>query len=358
MQQFPFEKIISWHKKNGRHTLPWRAYFHLSKKELGYHVWLSEIILQQTQAERCVGYYKKILGRFPTIESLSKATYEEFFPYYKWLGYYSRARNMLKAAQMVVEEFGGIFPEETEKLIKIPWIWPYTAQAIRAFAYDIPTLSFDTNLEKIFSRFYFGNRLQKLSQDEKNTLTFQFQKTTIHARTINAALMDFASLIDINSKEKILWSHYPLLQSKFYETRGALEPQKEKHKSSFPTKKALVIAILHENHKMYFSPFTVHSHWEKHMHHKQDGESPIREFSPFYIWRNTGNPRAQIQQYFLKIYWLEVSVRPPEVKSYKHETPYLVCYTQIQSGKYSFEIFKGIQVRGNEESFVEGMEEV
>ena len=72
--------------------------------------------------------------------------------------------------------------------------------------------------------------------------------------------MDFASLIDINSKEKIKWSEYPLLQSKFYETRGALEPQKEKHKSSFPTKKALVIAILHENHKMYFSPFTVHSH--------------------------------------------------------------------------------------------------
>ncbi len=83
MKSFPFEKILSWYKKNGRHDLPWRQYFHLSKKELGYHVWLSEIILQQTQADRCVDYYNKLIARFPTIEELAKTSYEDFFPYYK-----------------------------------------------------------------------------------------------------------------------------------------------------------------------------------------------------------------------------------------------------------------------------------
>jgi A/G-specific adenine glycosylase len=105
MRKFPFKILLSWYKKHGRHTLPWRQYFHLAKKDLGYHVWLSEIILQQTQADRCIAYYQRILEKFPNIESLAQASYEEFFPYYKGLGYYSRARNMLKAAQKVMHDF-------------------------------------------------------------------------------------------------------------------------------------------------------------------------------------------------------------------------------------------------------------
>lgn len=83
MSPFPFLSLLDWAKIHGRHTLPWRAYFHLSDKDLGYHVWLSEILLQQTQAERVVDYYSDILGRFPTVESLAAASYEEFFPYYR-----------------------------------------------------------------------------------------------------------------------------------------------------------------------------------------------------------------------------------------------------------------------------------
>ena len=80
---FPFHNLLDWYEKNGRHTLPWRQYFHLSIRELTYHVWLSEILLQQTQASRVIPFYENILKKYPTIESLASATYEEFFPYYQ-----------------------------------------------------------------------------------------------------------------------------------------------------------------------------------------------------------------------------------------------------------------------------------
>lgn len=293
-------------------------------------------MLQQTQVDRVKDYFHNILEAFPTVNDLANTSYEDFFPYYKWLGYYSRARNMLKTAQKVGEEFWGIFPEDETNLQTLPWVWPYTAEAIKAFVYDIPTLSFDTNLEKIFSRYYHGNKFQKLNKEEKSQILSNFQKTWISSRDINNALMDFWATISLNNISGIDWENYPLKTSKFYQTQWKLEPIKQKKKSSFPTKEAYVIAILHENHKVYFS-----------------GNS---SFFPFLIWKNTGNPRDMIQKYFLENYRLEVSVRPPEIKSYKHETPYLVCYTQIQSGKYDFERFESLKVRGFEEWYIDKLD--
>jgi A/G-specific adenine glycosylase len=146
---FPYPQLISWYAKNGRHDLPWR------KTHDPYRVWLSEILLQQTQAPRVVAFFNRIIERYPTVDSLAGATFEEFFPYYDGLGYYSRARNLLATAKIVANEMGGIFPAETAELVRLPGIGPYTAEAIRAFAFDLPTLSFDTNLEKVFSRYYF-----------------------------------------------------------------------------------------------------------------------------------------------------------------------------------------------------------
>jgi len=80
---FPWKIILEWHEKNGRHDLPWRQYFHRSDKDRTYHVWLSEILLQQTQVSRGIVYYEKILAHYPTIESLAASPYEEFFEYYQ-----------------------------------------------------------------------------------------------------------------------------------------------------------------------------------------------------------------------------------------------------------------------------------
>lgn len=358
---FPFQELNAWYKKNGRHDLPWRKYDY-KEKQLGYRVWLAETMLQQTQVERVKEYFHNILAAFPTIEDLAKTSYEEFFPYYKWLGYYSRARNMLAAAQMVVQDFWWVFPKETEKLRKLPGVWPYTAEAIRAFAYDIPTLSFDTNLEKIFSRYYYGNKYQKLHKNEKSKILEDFIQSKIPARDINNALMDYGATVSLNNISGLDWKNYPLTCSKFYQTLGTLEPIKEKKKSTFPSKKAHIICILHENHKKYFSPswFTgipLIERGQKKSPSKREMSEGQREFQVFYIGKNNWNPRAMIQQYFLERYGLELSVRPPEIKSYnREETPYMICYAQIQSGSHSFQTFENIKVRGFEEGLIDGME--
>lgn len=336
LKPFPFFELHEWYLQNGRSGLPWRDY-NYDKKQLWYRVWLAETMLQQTQVERVKDYFKNILEAFPAVEDLAACSYEEFFPYYKWLGYYSRARNMLAAAEQVVNEFDGVFPDNTVSLRTLKWIGPYTAEAIRAFAYESCTLSFDTNLEKIFSRYYFGNKFQKLSKEQKAEIMADFEKSWVSGRDTNNALMDYGATISLNAVKNINWDLYPLPSSKFYKSRGSLEPIPEKKKSSFPNKQAHVIAILHENHKKYFSLST--------------------DFSPFYIWKNTWNPRAMIQEYFLSKHNLELSVRPPEVKSYnRDEVPYLVCYAQIQSGTHSFTEFKGLKLRGFEEWYVEEFE--
>lgn len=264
MPPFPFHSLLDWSKEHGRDSLPWRQYFHLREKDLSYHIWLSEILLQQTQADRVVGYYNNILEHFPTVESLADASYEQFFPYYQGLGYYSRARNMLRAAKMVVERYSGIFPNDTGKLVQLPGVGPYTAAAIRAFAYDEPILSFDTNLEKIFSRYYHGTRFRKLTREEKTEIEKDFQTTKISGRAMNAAFMDFGSIVSLNNKSGIGWGNYPLKNCRFYETLGELELEQKQKQRIFPTKDAQIIVILHENHKTYYSsakgkyePFTL-----------------------------------------------------------------------------------------------------
>jgi A/G-specific adenine glycosylase len=121
MNQFPWQILLDWYSKNGRHDYPWRWYSRENRRSkienrdtipshyslltthdiLLYRVWLAEILLQQTQADRVVPFYERILERYPTIKDLADSTYDEFFLYYQGLGYYSRARNLLKTANIV-----------------------------------------------------------------------------------------------------------------------------------------------------------------------------------------------------------------------------------------------------------------
>lgn len=325
MKLFPFEKLLDWYKDHGRTHLPWREYDWYSEKELGYRVWIAEIILQQTQAERCIGYFQKLIAKYPNIEMLASTKYEDFYPDYQWLGYYSRARNMLRSAQMVTEQYNGILPKDTLGLRELPGVGPYTAEAIRAFAYNTTTLSFDTNLLKIFSRYYYGDKTHPLSSSEKTSLLIQLEETGISGRDINNACMDFATMVSLNSLEKIDWKNYPLKDCKLYQTRGKLEPVKQKKGLSFPTKEAHIIVILHKDHDEYYS-------------------TNIKEYTPFILSPTNTQTRQYVQEYFRITYGLETSVRPVHKKEYLKNTPYMVCYAQIQTGDaLQFYKYKGIK---------------
>lgn len=142
------EVIISWYNKNKR-DLPWRGI------KDPYKIWLSEIILQQTRVEQGLPYYLKFISAFPTVFDLAKASEDKVLKLWQGLGYYSRARNMLKTAKIIVNEHKGIFPSSYQEIIKLKGIGAYTASAIASFAFNIPVAVVDGNVFRLLSR-YFG----------------------------------------------------------------------------------------------------------------------------------------------------------------------------------------------------------
>ncbi|MCX6738436.1 MAG: hypothetical protein NT098_00075 [Candidatus Parcubacteria bacterium] len=167
------KEILEWYSKNAR-VLPWRH-----PGISAYEVWVSEIMLQQTQVSRGIIFYERFLKRFSTIQKLAEVDWEEFLPYYERLGYYNRGRNMLKAAKIIVDEFGGEFPKDKTALIKLPGIGEYSASAILSFAHDLPYVAFDTNFKKMF-----GTR----EVAEK-----AFKTSGVTSSVFNSAVMDYAS---------------------------------------------------------------------------------------------------------------------------------------------------------------------
>ncbi len=137
--------LLDWYEKNKR-DLPWR------KDREPYHIWLSEIMLQQTRVEAVKGYYQRFLDACPTIKDLAEADDELLHKLWEGLGYYSRVRNLKKAAQRIVEFHNGIFPGEYAQIIALPGIGEYTAGAICSIAFGLPTPAVDGNVLRVVSR--------------------------------------------------------------------------------------------------------------------------------------------------------------------------------------------------------------
>lgn len=137
--------LLVWYQKNKR-SLPWR------EDKNPYHIWISEIMLQQTRVEAVKGYYARFLERLPSVEDLAEVPEEELMKLWQGLGYYNRARNLKKAAQMLVQEYDGSFPMEYEALQKLPGIGEYTAGAIASMAYGKKVPAVDGNVYRIYTR--------------------------------------------------------------------------------------------------------------------------------------------------------------------------------------------------------------
>ncbi len=137
--------LLPWYRDNKR-DLPWR------RDREPYHVWLSEIMLQQTRVEAVKGYYARFLAALPTIEDLSQCDDDALHKLWEGLGYYSRVRNLKKAAQVVMEQYGGTFPGEYTDILALPGIGEYTAGAISSICFDKPTPAVDGNVLRVISR--------------------------------------------------------------------------------------------------------------------------------------------------------------------------------------------------------------
>lgn len=137
--------LLGWYSHNKR-ILPWR------ENTDPYRVWVSEIMLQQTRVDTVIPYYCRFLERLPDIKSLAEAPEEELLKLWEGLGYYSRVRNMQKAARMIVEKFDGQFPVSYREILSLPGIGPYTAGAISSIAFERPVPAVDGNVMRVLSR--------------------------------------------------------------------------------------------------------------------------------------------------------------------------------------------------------------
>ena len=181
--------LLEWYKLNARH-LPWR------QQPEPYHIWISEIMLQQTRVETVVPYYKRWMCRFPTLTALASASLQEVLVVWEGLGYYQRARNIHKTAQLISTKYGGKLPDDPKTLLSLPGIGRYSAAAIASIAFGLDEPVLDGNVRRVIARL-FDVRLPVRSNEGEKLLR-QIAATHLppsKAGEYNQALMDLGATI-------------------------------------------------------------------------------------------------------------------------------------------------------------------
>jgi A/G-specific adenine glycosylase len=145
-------RLLAWHATSGRHDLPWQR--HLREEGSAYRVWVSEIMLQQTQVTTVIPYFERFMHRFPDVRALADAPADEVLHLWTGLGYYARARNLHRAAQQIRDEHGGRFPQSLAAAMELPGIGRSTAGAILAISAGAHLSILDGNVKRVLSRFY------------------------------------------------------------------------------------------------------------------------------------------------------------------------------------------------------------
>jgi len=181
--------LLRWYDAN-RRDLPWR------RDPVPYAVWVSEIMAQQTQIDRVVTYFERWMARFPDLQSLAAAHEEDVLKMWEGLGYYSRARNMRKAAECLVKDFGGEFPADVAAIRSLSGVGDYTAGAICSIAFGIAEPAVDANVLRVFARLLDDERPVK-SSAVKNTIADCVRDIIPHDRAgdFNQALMELGALV-------------------------------------------------------------------------------------------------------------------------------------------------------------------
>lgn len=214
------ENLLLWYEKNGRKTLPWRNLQSqncdesLKHIDRAYGVYISEIMLQQTQVKSVLErFYFPFLQKFPTLESLANANEDELLKAWQGLGYYTRARNLKKAALECVDKFEAKLPKEVEDLKKLSGIGAYTAGAIACFGYDQKVSFVDGNIRRVLSRLFAleNPSMKELEKRAKELLNLN------HAFDHNQALLDIGALVCVSKNAKCgICPLYDFCQGKFH----------------------------------------------------------------------------------------------------------------------------------------------
>ena len=195
---FQFSKaVLAWFDRAGRKHLPWQ------QDITPYRVWLSEIMLQQTQVSTVIPYFEKFVARFPDVDALAAAKQDEVLALWTGLGYYSRARNLHRTAQIICEQYNSVFPNAVEALSQLPGIGRSTAGAIVSIAYKKHAAILDGNVKRVLARFYAISGWSGASSTQK-TLWHYAEENTPKQRTgdYTQAMMDLGATVCTRSKPR------------------------------------------------------------------------------------------------------------------------------------------------------------
>lgn len=180
--------LLEWFDKNKR-QMPWR------ERRDAYSIWVSEVMLQQTQVDTVRPYYERFMERFPTVKDLASADKEEVYTYWQGLGYYRRADNLHKGAKVVAEQYDGVFPMEARLVKDIPGIGPYTMGAVLSIAFNLPYPAVDGNVMRVLSRQFLIDDDIAVAKTRKIFEAKVMSLMPEDARNFNQALMELGALI-------------------------------------------------------------------------------------------------------------------------------------------------------------------
>jgi A/G-specific adenine glycosylase len=186
------ETLVVWQKKHGRNHLPWQ------NTQDPYRVWLSEIMLQQTQVSTVLDYYAKFLQHFPTVADLAAASQDQVMGLWSGLGYYSRARNLHQCAKDVMTKFGGAFPRTAQELMSLPGIGRSTAAAVASFCFSERVAIMDGNVKRVLTRVWAYDSDLSISKNEK--VLWQMAEDVLPIKQIQTAMPRYSqALMDLGA---------------------------------------------------------------------------------------------------------------------------------------------------------------
>jgi A/G-specific adenine glycosylase len=191
------KSLLGWYQRHGRHALPWQI------DKTTYRVWLSEIMLQQTQVTTVIPYYLRFIEVFPDIESLADASIDEVLQHWQGLGYYARARNLHRAAQIMRDDYQGQFPQELGQVMALPGIGRSTAGAILTFACGQSWPILDGNVKRVLARNFQVSGWYGQSQTMKRLWQIADQLTPAQSTAdYNQAMMDLGAMVCLKTRPK------------------------------------------------------------------------------------------------------------------------------------------------------------
>lgn len=235
------QQIVNWYAKHGRKTLPWQL------EKTPYKVWVSEIMLQQTQVATVIPYFNRFMARFSTIEALAAAPQDEVLHYWTGLGYYARARNLHKTAQIICQQYQGEFPEEIDQVIALPGIGRSTAGAVLSLSRQQHHPILDGNVKRVLARFFMVEGWYGIKKVENQLWHLSSQLTPAKNVTeYNQAMMDLGASLCSRSKPDC--PACPLSQQCSAFKHGKVkEFPHSKVKKAVPKKSCTMLILQHNN---------------------------------------------------------------------------------------------------------------